>query len=207
MATKDILMFLFPTFVLMKTLEIACVITGIAYIILAADGRRWCWVWGGINAVFSTILLYLSKLYAESFLYLYYIIAAFYGWQTWQPKAEHSLQFSTKPIRFHLLGCVVCVALSWALGLSLQHFTDAKMPIVDAHTTVFSFWATYLTTKKLLENWLYWLVIDLVTAYLYFSRNLPLYALLMLLYASLSLVGYYRWKHKLSRNLPTTSPN
>ena len=73
-------------------------------------------------------------------------------------------------------------------------FPKAQRPLIDSFTTVFSFIATYLTAKKWIENWLYWIVIDAVTVYLYFSRGLNIYALLMLAYSVIAIFGYLEWK-------------
>lgn len=181
----------------MFLLEVLAVFTGIVYIWLAASENRWCWVWGGFNAILSVVLFYFSKLYAESFLYIYYAFAAAYGWWSWGASSSETLKVSSWRPKWHLVAIAICTLLSFALGLSLRHFTDAKMPIVDAHTTIFSFFATYLTTKKIIESWLYWVVVDSVTIYLYWSRALPIYALLSLVYTLMSVRGYLNWRRSL----------
>ena len=76
----------------------------------------------------------------------------------------------------------------------IYFFSGAKKPLTDSFTTIFSFIATYLTTKKWIENWIYWIVIDAVTTYLYFSRGLEVYSLLMLAYSIIAIYGYLEWK-------------
>ena len=72
------------------------------------------------------------------------------------------------------------------------------MPIVDAFTTVFSVFATYMVTKKILGNWLYWIVIDLVSSYLYLVRNLEMTALLFMVYTIIAILGYLSWIKKIN---------
>jgi nicotinamide mononucleotide transporter len=74
------------------------------------------------------------------------------------------------------------------------------MPIVDSFTTVFSIIATYMITKKVLENWLYWIVIDAVSIYLYLSRDLHLTSFLFMLYAIIAIFGYFSWLKKMKVN-------
>jgi nicotinamide mononucleotide transporter len=67
------------------------------------------------------------------------------------------------------------------------------LPIIDSFTTVFSVISTFMLTKKILENWLYWVVIDIVSVYLYFSRELHLTSLLFILYSIIAIFGYFSW--------------
>jgi nicotinamide mononucleotide transporter len=75
------------------------------------------------------------------------------------------------------------------------------MPLLDSFTTVFSFIATWLVAKRVLENWIYWICIDALTVYLYFSRELNLYALLSLAYTFMAVYGYIQWRKDLIRQL------
>jgi nicotinamide mononucleotide transporter len=90
-----------------------------------------------------------------------------------------------------IIGGIVSVGFYY---LVTNIFTDAARPLIDSFTTIFSFIATYLTIKKWLNNWIYWIVIDVVTTYLYVSRELYLYAGLMAVYSVIALYGYLQWK-------------
>ena len=79
------------------------------------------------------------------------------------------------------------------MGFYFATYTDTQMPMVDSFTTVFSLFATYMVTKKVLENWLYWIVIDAVSIYLYFSRDLHLTSLLFMAYTIIAIFGYFAW--------------
>ncbi len=176
--------------------EVGAVLAGIVYVVLAARENIWCWFFGIIGSGLSIYLFLESRLYAEAFLYLYYVAAGFYGWYAWthgrQP--DDSLAISRWDARRHLICLLGGVVLSLMLALVLRRFTDAQMPILDAHTTIFSFLATFMATRKILENWIYWIVIDSFSVYLYSSRDLYLYALLMLVYTGIAWYGYRSWK-------------
>jgi len=176
-------------------LEILAVIFGVAYIVLAAKNKISCWLFGIIAALLS-IWLFIehAQLYAEAFLYCFYVMAGFYGWYSWQNQVKESTIYQ-HPLKNHslliIIGGIVSVGFYY---LVTNIFTDAARPLIDSFTTIFSFIATYLTIKKWLNNWIYWIVIDVVTTYLYVSRELYLYAGLMALYSLIAIYGYLQWK-------------
>lgn len=176
-------------------IEIIAVILGVFYVVLAAKNNKWCWVFGIFSSAISIVLFVLfAKLYAEAFLYFFYVIAGIYGWIIWNNNTnQHQVYQHT--LKKHLFIIIIGTLLSIGLYLIISFFfADAQKPLIDAFTTAFSFIATYLTAKKWIENWLYWIIIDLITIYLYFSRGLEIYALLMLLYAIIAAYGYLKWK-------------
>ncbi len=192
----DIVPTIFRTLQNMHWAELWAVITGVLYILLAARENIWCWLFGIISSGLSIYVFFLSKLYAESILYFYYVIAGFYGWYNWGRKTT---QNDVLPIirwqwKDHLLAVGGGISLSVVLAFFLSNYTDAQMPLIDAHTTVFSFLATYMTTRKVLENWIYWIVIDSVSIGLYWSRDLFLYSLLMLVYTLMAIYAFRHWK-------------
>jgi nicotinamide mononucleotide transporter len=178
--------------------EAGAVAAGIAYVILAAREHIWCWFFGVVGSVLSIYLFYISKLYAESFLYVYYVLAGIYGWYSWRYDrgARQPLRIAVWPLWRHLIAIALGVALSLMLGFALARYTDAKMPLIDAHTTIFSFMATYMVARKILENWLYWIAIDAVSVGLYWSRELYLYALLMTAYTVIAVWGWREWRRR-----------
>jgi len=179
----------------MSWIEIWSVTTGIIYIALAARENIWCWLFGIISSLLSIYLFFLSKLYAESMLYFYYVIAGIYGWVAWSNsnKKGETLKISIWPWVNHLLVVPLGVALSFLLAWFLQNYTDAELPLIDAHTTVFSFIATYMTARKILSNWIYWIIIDFVSIGLYVNRELYLYSGLMVIYTGMAVYAFFNW--------------
>ncbi len=175
--------------------EVGAVMAGLIYVLLAAREQIWCWFFGIVGSALSIYLFVESKLYAEAFLYLYYVLAGFYGWYAWSHAREQG--GAPQVIRWAPAAHALSIGITWLLALllavGLKRYTDAQMPLLDAHTTLFSFLATYLATRKVLGNWLYWIAIDAASIYLYFNRALYLYALLMLLYTALAVYGYRTW--------------
>ncbi len=179
----------------MTLTEIIAVVTGILYVLLVVKENRWCWVFGIISSAIYVSISIDFKLYADAFLYSYYVFAGFYGWYTWkdQQKGE-DLAISTWTLRQHLKGIGLALILSWLLYGGLKYFTDASLPFLDAHTTIFSFLATYMVTQKLLHNWVYWIIIDLVYIALYANRTLYLTSGMMIVYTLVAIIGFVEWQ-------------
>jgi nicotinamide mononucleotide transporter len=201
MTTSELLSLIKDTLLQMHWAELWAVITGIVYILLAARENIWCWLFGIISSGLSIYVFFISKLYAESFLYFYYILAGFYGWYHWNQKTKDAekLPISLWKWRDHIIAIVAGILISLGLAFVLREYTDAQMPIIDAHTTIFSFIATYMTTRKILETWLYWIVIDTVSIWLYWSRDLYLYSLLMLVYTIMAVYAFQHWRRTRSQ--------
>jgi nicotinamide mononucleotide transporter len=207
MTISDLIQTIEQTFLNMHPAELWAVITGVLYILLAARENIWCWLFGIISSGLSIYVFFISKLYAESILYFYYILAGFYGWYKWSQKTNSTdhLPVSRWKAKDHMLAVFAGVLLSLSLAWVLRQYTDAQMPLIDAHTTIFSFIATYMTAKKILENWLYWIVIDCVSIWLYWNRDLYLYSVLMLVYTLMAVYAFQNWKKAMSRENPLSS--
>ncbi len=176
-------------------IEILAVVFGVLYTVLMARNKISCWIYGIIGSLLSVYLfIEYAKLYAEAFLYVFYVFAGWYGWKMWKKQTEVN-EVNQQKISTHIkvvsLGTLLSVLLYFGLS---YFFKEAEKPLIDSFTTVFSFIATYLMAKKWIENWFYWFVIDAVSVYLYYSRGLDVYAILMLFYTGLVVYGYFKWK-------------
>jgi nicotinamide mononucleotide transporter len=183
-------------------LEIVAVLCGVAYVILAARKNIWCWPFGILGSAISIyIFIVYSKLYAEALLYSYYVVAGIMGWVYWKKgEISSSPDIVSKPLKNHLFLLLFGLFLSLGLYQVITlFFPEAQRPLFDSFTTIFSFIATWLTVKKWIENWLYWIVINLASIVLYQSRGLELYSYLMLFNAIVALYGYIRWREILKK--------
>jgi nicotinamide mononucleotide transporter len=124
---------------------------------------------------------------------------AIYGYYNWN-KNDGDLQITQWATGKHLLLILVGAIITFLMGFYFTTYTDSKMPIVDSFTTTFSIIATYMVTKKILENWLYWIVIDAVSVYLYFNRELHLTSLLFIAYTIIAIIGYFTWLNNKTSN-------
>jgi len=176
-------------------LEAAGVGFGLLYIYLAAKESIWCWPAGLISVIIYLFICFGAKLYAEVGLQFYYLGASLYGWYHWNKQNDQdSLPISTLNIKQHLLFIGIGGITTVVLGYLLSTHTDASIPYVDSFTTIFSLLTTILVTRKVLENWIYWIVVDSVGAYQYYYKELYLTSLLFVLYVIIVVFGYLKWK-------------
>jgi len=177
-------------------IECVAVFFSILYIILAAKENIWCWGAGVVSASIYIYICLFAQLYSQTGLQIFYLFIAFYGYYHWNKK-EQSLQIIEWSIGKHLFILAIGSILTFLMGFYFTTYTNAKIPIADSFTTVFSIFATYMVAKKILGNWLYWIVIDTVAAYLYFSAELHLTSLLFVSYAIIAIFGYFSWMKKI----------
>ncbi len=176
-------------------LQPAATLTGLIYIVLLIRERILCWPFGILGSLLSVALFLDTRLYSEAILYVFYALMGCWGWWQWQRRqAQDGNPITRWNWRTHRIAIVITSMAAVALGLAMQTFSDAQRPMFDAFTTAFSFFATYLEINKVLEGWLYWLLINAASIWLYHDRNLDLYALLIVVYTALSLVGFLRWR-------------
>lgn len=179
----------------MSWLELLAVLLAMAYLILAIRQNIWCWGAAFASTCIYLVLMYAAKLYMEAFLQMFYLAMAVYGWYQWRhgPGPDHELPVSVWRPRQHVIAIVSVSLASLLTGWGLSQFTDAALPFLDSFTTWGAFVATWMVARKILENWLYWFVIDSVSIYLYLERELYLTALLFAGYLVLIVIGYLEW--------------
>ena len=177
----------------MSLIEIAAVLFSILYVILAAKENNGCWLSAAISVSLYIYLCFEAQLYLETGLQVFYLFMAAYGYSQWK-KPKKEIAIKRWPVSHHLKILFIGIAASFLFGKIAALYTDAALPLIDAFTTVFSLFATYMVTRKILENWIYWIVIDAVSVYLYFSRDLQLTAGLFAAYTILAIFGYLSWK-------------
>jgi nicotinamide mononucleotide transporter len=173
-------------------IESAAVFFSILYVILAVKESIWCWGAATISVILYIYICYSAQLYPETGLQVFYLFMGFYGYYQWN-KNDSTLQIQQWTTTKHLLILLLGAILTFLMGFYFSIYTNAALPLVDSFTTVFSVFSTYMVTKKVLGNWLYWIVIDAVSVYLYFSRDLHLTSLLFMAYTIIAIFGYFSW--------------
>lgn len=182
--------------------EVIAVLLGVIYLVLAMRENSLCWYAAFGSTAISIWLFFDVSLLMESALNVYYLIMAVYGWYVWNKKPQNSAmqnQITPKtPItswsgKQHTLAIGSVLLISFISGFLLSENTRAVMPYLDSFTTWGAILTTYMVAKKVLENWIYWFVIDAAAIYLYIDRELYLYALLMAVYVVMVVFGYAAW--------------
>lgn len=194
--------------------ELLAVVLAIAYLILAMRQNSWCWPAAFFSTMIYTVLFWNVSLLMESVLNGYYLLMAVYGWFAWRKQSanytgmisdiEKPVTITSWPLSKHLTIIGFLTIISLELGYIMSNYTSADFAYLDAATTVFSVFTTWMVTQKILENWLYWLVIDAASIYLYIEKSFNLTAGLFMLYCVLAVVGYLQWRRNLQQNAVMT---
>ena len=175
-------------------LELAAVLLAIAYLILAVRQNIACWYAAFISTAIFLYVFWQVNLYMESGLQVYYLAMAVYGFWHWR-QGEHSgtvLGVSTWRISWHV--CAISfILIATLISGYLLNDTDQRLAYVDSFTTWGSIVTTFMVTRKILENWIYWLVIDGVSIFLYLDRELYFTALLFAAYIVIIFFGWFAW--------------
>lgn len=184
--------------------EIAAVLFALAYLALAIRQSTWCWPAAIVSTSMYVFLMYRAALYMESALQFFYIAIAVYGWWHWAEGGPDRapLRVSRWTLRQHAVAIAAVLAVAAVSGTLLARFSDAAFPYTDSFTTWGAVLTTWMVARKILENWLYWFVLDSISIYLYLSRELYLTAALFVIYLVLIVVGYRSWRKSLSVGAP-----
>ncbi len=181
-------------------LEWVAVVLAVLYLLLAIREDPWCWVSAFFSTAIYVYLFFDINLFMESFLNFYYLIMAVYGWQQWQQASNQNRSTNSVKriiiwrLKYHFYALLFCSLLIIVSYWLLSRYTQQAYPLLDSTTTWLAIFTTYLVTQKVLENWLYWIVIDLLSIYLYLEKGLALTSLLFVGYVVLSIIGFFSWK-------------
>lgn len=180
--------------------EVAAVILAIVYLLLAIREHPGCWPAAILSSLIYLVLLGKQQLYMESALQLFYVAMAGYGWWAWRPVAEGgTLVVHTWPWRWHAVALLLIGLLSLVSGWLLEMNTAAALPYIDSTITWGALLATWMVARKVLENWLYWFVIDSLSLAVFLNRGLYLTAALFGLYLVLIVIGYRAWRRSMHK--------
>ncbi len=181
--------------------EPCAVILGVIYLLLAAKENIWCWPAGFMSTLIFMFLFWDATLVMQSALQCYYLGMAVYGWWNWreQESGEH-LQVSRFTTWQHIAAMAVIAIATLTSTYLLNIYAESARPLLDSTTTWAAVITTWMVTRKILDNWLYWIVIDILSAYLYFDRGLLMTAVLYVAYSIIAVAGYVEWKKQLSSN-------
>ena len=182
-------------FIVQNWLEITAVIFAILYLILAVKQNILCWIAGIISSVLYFFIMQKAGLYMEAYLQVFYVVMGIYGWSQWSASNASNPSFivNTWSKYQHMIAISIILTLSLLSGFLLERYTDAALPFLDALVSWGAVVATYMVAKKLLENWIYWFVIDATSIFLFIERGLWLSAVLFATYLVIIFFGYQSW--------------
>lgn len=180
----------------MNPLEIAAVVFGIVSVWLSTRQHIASWPTAIVNVSLYFLVFRDAKLYADMGLQIIYLVLSIYGWYEWKfggsgrtelPVSRTSRRTTVTLVLLGVLGVLV-------LGTILDRSTDAALPWVDSAAAVTSLCAQWMMTRKLLENWLVWIAVDVVYVAMFIYKELYLTAGLYAVFLALAVSGYLEWR-------------
>lgn len=179
-------------------LDILTTVLGLIYIWLEYRVSIALWIVGIIMPALDTWLYWSHGLYGDAGMAVYYTLAAVYGYYVWRFKKTRKLKQSLPIIhlpRRQYLPLLLFFLLAWgAIYYVLVNWTNSTVPLLDSFTNALSFVGMWTLARKYLEQWLFWIAVDVVCCYLYIQKGIPFKAALYGLYVVIAIAGYYKWK-------------
>lgn len=179
--------------------EVAAALVSLTYVILTIKEIIWLWFFGILSAILYSWVYAHSGFYAGMALQAYYAIISIYGWFHWSartkdPDADAGLPVIRVKRRLLIVLIVLWLLLWLVIGFMLDAYTDSKIPYWDAFTASGGIVATWMLTRKILEQWLFWIVIDFISIGLYIWQELYATTLLFGVYTIMAILGYRQWR-------------
>lgn len=181
-------------------LELAATVFGFIYIFYSIKGDIKLWIFGLLSSGLFAWVFFTSKVYADMGINVYYVLISIYGWIHWffyrdLKKVEIPIKRLSGLQWF--LTLLMTTLLFGIIGLFLDKFTDSDISYWDAFTTAAGITATWMLARKILEQWLFWIIADFVSVILYIYKELYFSAVLMAVYTVLAIIGFFEWRRKL----------
>ena len=181
-------------------LEILGFFTGIAGVYLTIKRSPFCWPISALNVMLYAVIFYDAKLYADMGLQGVFLFFSVYGWYAWTKGSDNylpdssPLQVKQSTIKELSFGILITIPIAVILGYMLKNQTNADFPFIDSMLASLSIFAQILQTRKRLENWYIWILVDTVYILIYVSKDLYLSALLYAVFLALAMQGVIEWR-------------
>ena len=181
-----------PDWINLETLAVGF---SLAYVALAIRQHPWCWYCAFAGTAIYVWIFGGVDLYMQSLLNIYYMGMAVYGWCQWRRGGEHHQGVAIRRWhpRQHLAALGAIAVATLLSGYLLEEYQQTRLAYLDAFITWASVLTTWLVARKILENWLYWMVIDACGIYLFLDRELYQTVVLFVIYIVMAVIGYRQW--------------
>ena len=179
-------------------LDILTTILGLIYIWLEYRAHIALWVIGIVMPALDIYLYWSHGLYGDAGMACYYTLAGCYGLFVWKFKKTRKEKKSL-PIVFmpqsQYLPALLFFLVSWGvIYYILITWTNSTVPLFDSFTNAMSFVGLWALARKYVEQWIFWIVVDVVCSFLYIQKGIPFKAMLYGLYVVIAIAGYQKWK-------------
>lgn len=171
---------------------------GLAYLLLAVRRNLWCWLCAFASTGIYLAIFMRAALYMQAALQIFYLAMAAYGFNEWRRGRTQAgaLAIRSWSAGGHAAAALFVFAATALNGWLLVRYTDAAAPYLDSFTTWGSIVTTWMVARRLIENWLYWLVVDGAAAYLYYTQGLLPTTILFVIYLGVVVHGYRVWRRE-----------
>ena len=188
------------TYLQANWIELLGSVLSIIYLYLSIKQRVSLWIFGFLCSLLYVVVFFQSKFYADMSLQFYYLGVSAFGWISWKAgKPENRKELPVKrttPLSGAII-LVIALVLYFLYYFILSEYTDSPLPKADAFTTALSIVATWMLARKMIEHWWLWIIVDSVSAGLYFYKALYPTAILFVIYTVMAIIGYRQWKKSL----------
>ncbi len=176
-------------------IEIIGSLLGIAYVLLANKQNIWCWPVGFVNVAMYIYIFLAAGLYGDSVLQFFYLVMSVYGWYQWKfgGKGDQELKISRMGSKTGVALFVLAIISTLLFGFILENFTDSVIPYWDGLTTALGVLATWMTAKKILENWIVWVGTNLVCVGVYLYKELYPTTIFYFILMAIAAYAYFNW--------------
>ncbi|WP_328587277.1 nicotinamide riboside transporter PnuC [Aliarcobacter vitoriensis] len=188
------------SFLTLSYFELTAVFLSILYLLLAIRQNIWCWICAFFSTLIYTILFFDSSLFMSSLLNAYYLIMSFYGFYIWKYGNKENnkvLKISSLSVKTNFKIIISLSLFSLMIGYFMKNYTNASFAYLDSFITIFALATTFMMTRKILENWIYWIFIDSASIYLYFQKEFYFTSVLFLIYTILAIFAFITWKKEM----------
>ena len=186
-------------------IELLGAILGIAYIFFSIRQSILTWPVGLLTSLLYVWVFFVSKLYADMGLQMYYVAISIYGWYEWlfgnQTNHTESIKVSRINFRFGIILSIVSILLFFVIWFILKNYTDSSVPMADSLATALSIVATWMLARKILEHWLIWIFVDAFSIGLFWYKDLMPTVVLFIVYTVMAYIGYREWKQEFEQQL------
>lgn len=192
---------------LMTIPEAIAVVTGVLSVWYARKESILVYPIGIISVLLYVYICLQVKLYADAAVNFYYFLASVYGWYFWlkggrnqaESRGEEKAHIATFNMQKQIGFALLTLFGGFVIGYLLDTFTDSNVPYWDGITTAIFCSAMWLMARKQIENWVYWIIGDIICVPLFFSKGLCLSSLQYLIFTMLAVAGWITWNHRLKK--------
>lgn len=187
------------TFLAGHAIEIVGLVLGLFYLYFEYHASTWVWLFSLLMPMVSMIVYFNAGLYADFSINIYYLLASVYGLAKWRgTKHRKGVEISHIPVLMVLSATAVMLVIWLGIYLVLYNFTNSTVPVMDALTTALSIVGTWMLARKYIEQWLVWIIVDIICVGLYIYKDIPFYAVLYAIYTVVAFFGYRKWRGMMS---------